>query len=77
MPIGGSIPPAATMLSQLLIENIINDFKVNIHDRAREIDPNNDYCWYSLAVGWALEKGYTPKAAQDISQYIRYHTDLG
>ncbi len=52
-------------------------FKAEVHDRAAEIDPNNEHHWLTLTYGWALAKGLSPEQARKFASYIRYRTDLG
>lgn len=52
-------------------------FKSEVHDRATEIDPDDEHDWRSLTLGWALAKGMTPDEADEFSVYIRYSTNLG
>lgn len=52
-------------------------FKAEASDRGAEIDPDDEYDWYSLTIGWALAKGLTPDEAVKFSIYIRYSTELG
>ncbi len=52
-------------------------FKVEVHDRAAEVDPDSDYPWLHLTVGWAIGKGLSPEDANEFASYIRYETDLG
>jgi len=48
--------------------------KKEIHDVAKDIDPNDEHCWYSIVLGWALGKGATPKQAEEFSLHVRYKT---
>ena len=48
-----------------------------IHDKATETDPSNEQDWYSLTLGWAIGKGFTPDDAHDFARYIRYETEWG
>lgn len=52
-------------------------FKKEVHDRAREIDPESERDWLSLTIGWAIAKGEPPAGAYAFACHIRYHTDLG
>lgn len=54
-----------------------DQFKAEIHDRAEEVDPSNEYDWWSLTLGWAIGKGMDPETAAEFATHIRYHTDLG
>ncbi len=44
---------------------------------AVKLDPNNEYDWYSITLGWAIGKGLTLDDAENFATYIRYQTDLG
>ena len=57
--------------------NLKNLFKKEVDNRSGEIDPDNEYCWLSLTIGWAVAKGLSPEDAQRFGSYIRYQTDLG
>jgi len=52
-------------------------FKVEVHDKAAEVDPGQEEDWRSLTLGWALAKGLTPEEAHEFSFHIRYNTELG
>ena len=42
------------------MENMIKyveKFKEQVYNRGEEIDPNDDYDWFSLSYGWALGQG--------------------
>lgn len=52
-------------------------FKKEVHDRAAEVDPTNEYDWLCLTIGWALGKGAEPEDAALFAVHIRYQTDLG
>jgi hypothetical protein len=58
-------------------EQLIQLFKTECSDRASEIDPNNEFHWLHLTIGWAIAKGLNPEAAYDFARHIRYETDLG
>lgn len=58
-------------------EELIKLFKTECHDRAGEIDPENERDWYCLTLGWAIAKGLSPSDAYDFALHIRYKTDLG
>lgn len=55
----------------------VKNFKLEVADRAHEIDPNNEQDWFSLTLGWAIAKGFSPEAAHEFASFIRYKTDLG
>lgn len=48
-------------------------FKSEIINRANEIDPSSEQDWFSLSLGWAIGKGYSPKEAWEFSIYARYN----
>lgn len=48
------------------------EFKSEVHNYASEVDPSNEQDWYSLALGWALGKGYSAEEAHDVARYLRY-----
>ncbi|KKM71653.1 hypothetical protein LCGC14_1428520 [marine sediment metagenome] len=52
-------------------------FKYDVHDKANEIDPNDEHLWSSLTLGWALGRGMNPKKAVAFSRHIRHHTRFG
>ena len=54
-----------------------NQFKTEVHDRAKEIDESGEQDWYSMTLGWAIAKGITPDDAHDFARHIRYNTELG
>lgn len=51
-------------------------FKLEVYDRGREIDPDNSLDWYSLAVGFAIARGYTPARALSFARWARYTKGL-
>ena len=57
-----------TQLTELL--------KKEVDDKSKEIDPDNEYDWLSLVIGWAIAKGLSPEEAIEFSYHIRYETDL-
>lgn len=58
-------------------EQLVTAFKIEVHDRSEEIDPENDEDWCSLTLGWAIGKGLSPDDALAFASHIRYHTELG
>ena len=59
------------------LDKLTNEFKVEVNDRAEQVDPGDEYCWLSLTAGWALGKGLSIDDAETFSHHIRYDTDLG
>jgi hypothetical protein len=52
-------------------------FRVEVHNKASEVDPQIEENWYSLTLGWAIGKGISPEDAHTFATYIRYKTDMG
>ena len=55
------------------MENMIKyveKFKEQVYNRGEEIDPNDDYDWFSLSYGWALGQGLTVKTSYDFAILI-------
>lgn len=42
-------------------------FKELVYDRALEIDPNEEYVWRGVWVGFAIALGLTPERARELS----------
>jgi hypothetical protein len=59
------------------MDELTEKFRLEVYNRAGLLDPNNDLCWYSLTVGFALGNGLSPDAAHEFATHIRYHTELG
>jgi len=57
-------------------QQLIELLKKEVDDKSKEIDPNNEFDWYSLVIGWAIAKGLSPEEAIEFSTHIRYKTDL-
>lgn len=58
------------------LEHFIPHFKREVSDRAKAIDPNGEWDWHSITIGWAIAKGMTPNDAIEFAIFIRYHTNL-
>lgn len=58
------------------LQELLNEFKSKVHDRAKTIDPGEEHHWLGLTVGWAIAKGVEPKLANDFAIFVRYSTDL-
>ncbi len=44
----------------------IETWKAEVFDQVKDVDPNDQYCWESLAYGFFLSKGYSPEYAKDL-----------
>mgnify|MGYP003333640418 FL=1 len=53
------------------------EFKREVDDRAKDVDPGNEQDWFSLTLGWAIAKGLEPEEAHKFAIHIRYYTALG
>jgi hypothetical protein len=60
-----------------LVRHLVQKFKLQVHDQAKEVDPTDEQDWFSITLGWALANGLTPKEAHVFATHIRYETDLG
>lgn len=58
-------------------EDLVSQFKTEVDDLGKEIDPSNEQDWFSLTLGWAIGKGLNIEDAHDFAIFIRYETDLG
>lgn len=65
------------IIKDTLYRTLTEQFKKECSDRSPEIDPDGEFCWESLTMGWAIAKGLDPEDAYDFAVYIRYKTDLG
>lgn len=52
-------------------------FKMEVSDRAKEVDPEQKQNWHSLTLGWALAKGLSPEESYEFSTAVRYKSNLG
>lgn len=51
-------------------ESAIQAWKEKVYDKQKEVDPDNEHHWYSLALGFALGLGYEPKQACELANII-------
>jgi hypothetical protein len=51
-------------------------FKKEVTDKAAQIDPDQEYTWRGLVIGWAVAKGMGVEEALDFSLHAIYDTDL-
>ena len=63
------------MSREIQFQPWVKQFKEDIWDRCDSIDPDSEYNWKSLTLGWALAKGMTPETAAEFARYIRYNTN--
>jgi hypothetical protein len=53
-------------------EEALQSFKRNVCDRAEEVDPDDQYDWFSLSMGYFLAIGCTLNQAHNLSLDARY-----
>lgn len=51
-------------------------YQKEINVRAEEIDPDEQFDWRGITLGWALGKGMTIEEADRFSRHIRYKTNM-
>jgi hypothetical protein len=51
---------------------LVPQFKAEICDRSADVDPDSEYDWYAISLGWAIAKGLTPDDAGEFSIHVRY-----
>ena len=47
-----------------------------VYEKSHQVDPKNELDWYSLAIGFGIAWGLSPKDAHDFSRYLRFSTHL-
>jgi hypothetical protein len=47
-------------------------FSDEVCTHGKTVDPDDNQDWYSLSIGWAIAKGYSPAQAHTFSLYARY-----
>lgn len=60
------------LLSIVNLEALVADFKANICQKWKEVDPGSDRDWYCMSYGWGLGKGLTADQAAAFAVYVRY-----
>ena len=58
-------------------EDMLESFRKEVHERSHEIDPDAEFDWYDLSLGYALGKGASPEEARQFAATVRFHTDMG
>lgn len=53
-------------------EELLRAHKRELADRAEEIDPNNEYEWLSMSIGFFIAKGAQPEEAFELAVIERY-----
>ena len=48
-------------------------WKMQVYDNSAEIDPNDEYTWRGVALGWALGQGMPLDQAQEFVNYLNVH----
>lgn len=57
-------------------ETLARQFKLEITDRASDVDPSSEHDWHSLSLGWAIAKGLPIDRAHSFATELRYGTEL-
>ena len=52
------------------LAEIEKQWREEVYDQAKTIDPENEELWGSLALGWCLGKGYTLGQAKYIIRHL-------
>lgn len=65
-----------TRLGKTSSEELITLFVEECFSKAEEINPDNELCWASLVLGWALAKCMSPKEANTFALHVLNHTNL-
>lgn len=55
-----------------MMSELYQQFRIEIIAKTSDIDPNADYDWYALSLGWAIAKGLTVEDAHRFALYARY-----
>jgi hypothetical protein len=64
-------------IDDVKLDELLEAFREEVHNKAEEIDPDNELDWFSFSVGWGLGKSLDPDTAFDLSSHIRYKTVMG
>ena len=51
---------------------LVAAFKSEVWDPRKKVDPQDEYDWCSLAIGWGLAKGLTPPQSKVLASYLTY-----
>lgn len=52
-------------------EALIASWKKDVHDKAEDVDPGDEYDWDGLAIGYFLGKGVEPGDAEQLVLALR------
>lgn len=58
------------------LEELIEQWDKSIYENAEEVDPFDEYCWSSLAVGFALGKGCDAEQASEFEHELLKRSKL-
>lgn len=62
------------LIEHTTISGLIAEFRlIESSPLGSEIDPSDELCWLSLAVGWFLGRGCVPDVAKAAALFVRYH----
>jgi len=57
-------------------DKLVEEYRAEVYDKANFIDPDDEHCWVSLTVGWALGKGLEFVEANDFAIQVVYHVEF-
>lgn len=55
---------------------LLHDFLTEVSEKAEQIDPDEEYHWEGLTVGWAIAKGVPLDQVVSFAIRVRYNTSL-
>lgn len=53
-------------------EELLEAFKNEVCEKAKEVDPDSSQDWYSLSIGFFVAKGASPEVAHHLATTARY-----
>ncbi len=54
------------------MNKLLEEFKKEVCERAKEVDPQEELDWYALSIGFFLAKGATLEEAEKLAVEARY-----
>jgi len=54
-------------------KDIILEFKKDICDKSKDIDPNEELQWRDMSIGYFLAKGVDVNIAHELATIVRYY----
>lgn len=53
-------------------DKLLEDFKKEVCEKAKDIDPGDEYDWLALSIGFFIAKGADPALAHRLAMTARY-----